>query len=302
MDLRHLRYFSVLAEELHFGRAARRLGISQPPLSQQIHALEQELGAELFARTSRRVELTAAGRIFLPEARAVLARAEQALTIGRRAGRGEFGELRIGFTASAPLATIMPTLIHSFREQRPDVHLTLREMNSHVQMQELLDGGLDVAFLRTPEDPALADPRIATVEMQREELLLFLPRSHAVARRGVRRRIALSELEPDAFVHFSREAATSTYDQFIELCRQAGFRPRIVQEAREAATIIGLVAAGVGLTIMAASFSNIHFENVVTRRLAAPSPSLATWLAHRPEEASPITEAFLALGAASRLR
>ncbi|WP_038357619.1 LysR substrate-binding domain-containing protein [Bosea sp. UNC402CLCol] len=300
MDLRHLRYFAVLAEELHFGRAAQRLGISQPPLSQQIHALERELDAELFARTSRRVELTAAGRIFLPEARAVLARAELALTIGRRAGRGEIGELRIGFTASAPLATIMPTLIHSFREQRPDVHLTLREMNSHVQMQELLDGGLDLAFLRMPDDPALADPRLATLEMQREELLLFLPRSHRLGRSPARQRVALAELERDAFVHFSREAATSTYDQFIELCRQAGFRPRIVQEAREPATIIGLVAAGVGLTVMASSFANIRFDNVVTRRLTEPAPSLATWLAHRPDQASPAIEAFLALGAATR--
>lgn len=301
MDLRHLRYFVVLAEELHFGRAAERLGISQPPLSQQIHALEQELDAELFARTSRRVELTAAGRIFLPQARAVLAQAEQALIIGRRAGRGEIGELRIGFTASAPLATIMPTLIHSFRAERPDVHLSLREMNSHVQMQELLDGGLDLAFLRTPNDPALADPRIGTLEMQREELLLFVPKSHPLGRSPARRRVALTELERDAFVHFSREAATSTHDQFVELCRQAGFRPRIVQEAREAATIIGLVAAGIGLTVMASSFANIRFENVVTRRLTEPAPTLATWLAHRTDNASPALGAFLALGAATRL-
>ncbi|MCS0502683.1 LysR substrate-binding domain-containing protein [Ancylobacter mangrovi] len=297
MDLRHLRYFTALAEELHFGRAAQRLGISQPPLSQQIHALELELGAELFIRTSRRVELTEAGRLFLAEARAVLSRAEQALIVGQRAGRGEIGELRIGFTASAPLASIMPTLIHTFREQRPDVHLTLREMLSHQQMQELLDGSLDVAFLRTPADPSLMDPRIAAIELQREELLVFLPKSHPLARTSPRHRIALAELHQDVFVHFSREAGAITYDQFIELCRAAGFRPRIGQEAREAVTIIGLVAAGVGITIMAASLRNIRLANVVTRRLAEPAPCLSTWLAHLSEGASPTTQAFLALGA-----
>lgn len=293
MELRHLRYFVVLAEELHFGRAARRLAISQPPLSQQIQQLEEELGGPLFARTSRRVELTEAGRVFLAEARAALARAEQAQEIGRRATRGEIGELRLGFTASAPLANVMPAIIRAFRERRPDVHLTLQEMLSHHQLQALRDGALDVAFLRAPADPTQADMQVTAVELHREELLVFLPRSHRLAHTRASQRIALADLAEDYFVHFSREAGASTYDQFIELCRAAGFTPRMSQEAREPATIIGLVAAGLGVTLMAGSFRNIRLANVVTRHLAEPSPHLSTWLAHRTGDGSAVVQAFL---------
>jgi DNA-binding transcriptional LysR family regulator len=297
MELRHLRYFVTLAEELHFGRAAQRLAISQPPLSQQIQQLEEELGGPLFARTSRRVELTEAGRVFLPEARAALARTEQATEIGRRATRGEIGELRLGFTASAPLANVMPAIIRGFRERWPDVHLTLQEMLSHQQMQALRDGALDVAFLRAPTDPTQADAQVTAqvtaVELHREELLVFLHRSHRLARTRASQRVVLADLAEDFFVHFSREAGASTYDQFIELCRAAGFRPRMRQEAREAATIIGLVAADLGVTLMASSFRNINLANVVTRRLAEPAPHLSTWLAHRTDDASAVVRAFL---------
>jgi DNA-binding transcriptional LysR family regulator len=293
MELRHLRYFVTLAEELHFGRAAQRLAISQPPLSQQIQQLEAELGGPLFARTSRRVELTEAGRVFLPEARAALARVEQAGEIGRRATRGEIGELRLGFTASAPLANVMPAIIRAFRERRPDVHLTLQEMLSHQQMQALRDGALDVAFLRAPTDPTEADPQVTAVELQSEELLVFLHRSHRLARTRASQRVVLSDLAEDFFVHFSREAGASTYDQFMELCRSAGFQPRMRQEAREAATIIGLVAADLGVTLMAASFRNINLANVVTRRLTEPAPHLSTWLAHRTDDGSAVVRAFL---------
>lgn len=293
MDLRHLRYFVALAEELHFGRAARRLAISQPPLSQQMHLLEQELGGPLFARTSRRVELTEAGRVFLPEARAILARVDRASEVGRRAMRGEIGELRLGFTASAPLANVMPAIIRAFREHRPDVHLTLQEMLSHQQVQALRDGALDVAFLRAPTDPAASDARVTAVELHREELLLFLHRSHRVARTRAGQRVALADLSEDFFVHFSREAGASTYDQFIDLCRAAGFRPRMRQEAREAATIIGLVAADLGVTLMASSFRHIHLPSVVTRRLTDPVPHLTTWLAHRTDDGSAVVRAFL---------
>lgn len=293
MELRHLRYFIALAEELHFGRAAQRLAISQPPLSQQIQQLEDELGGPLFARTSRRVELTEAGRVFLPEARAALARAEQAGEIGRRATRGEIGELRLGFTASAPLANVMPATIRAFRERWPDVHLSLQEMQSQHQLQALRDGLLDVAFLRAPRDPTQADARVTAVELLREELLLFLHRGHRLALTEPGRRVAISELADDYFVHFSREAVISTYDQFMDLCRAAGFEPKMRQEAREAATIIGLVAADLGVTLMAASFRSINLPNVVTRRLAEPAPHLSTWLTHRTGDTSAVVQAFL---------
>ncbi len=295
MDLRHLRSFVVLAEELHFGRAAQRLGLSQPPLSQQIQALENEIGGPLLARTSRRVELTEAGRLFLPEARAVLARMAQAMQIGQRAARGEVGELRIGFTASAPLANIMPALIHAFREARPAVHLTLQEMLSTQQIQALRDNALDVAFLRAPADPTAADDSVTAVELHREELLLFLHANHRLAQTPPAARIQLGELAGDPFVHFSAEAGASTSEQFYALCREAGFRPRISQEAREAITIIGLVAADLGVSLMASSFRSINLPHVVTRRLAEPVPHLTTWLAHRAGDASAVVKAFLDL-------
>ncbi|MCK0196224.1 LysR substrate-binding domain-containing protein [Ancylobacter sp. 6x-1] len=297
MDLKHLRSFVVLAEELHFGRAASRLGISQPPLSQQIHLLEETTGGPLFARTSRRVELTEAGRLFLPEARAVLLRMDEAMLVGQRAVHGELGELKIGFTASAPLANIMPTLIHAFRQTRPDVHLTLLELLSSLQVQALRDGRLDVGFLRAPSDPAAQDDEVTAVALQSEELLVFLHAHHRLAALPPEARLVLAELKDDAFVHFSAEAGASTSGQFHALCREAGFEPRIIQEAREASTIIGLVEAGLGVTLLASSFRSISLPHVVTRRLAEPVPLLTTWLAHRTHDPSPVVAAFLALAA-----
>ena len=148
MELRHLRYFIAVAEELHFGRAAELLGISQPPLSQQIQALEQELGARLFERTNRRVELSEAGRLFLEEARLVLAQVDKAADVARRAQLGELGEMKIGFTSSAPFSTRIPRAIHAFRQAFPAVHLNLQEMSSKKVADALVDESIEIGLMR----------------------------------------------------------------------------------------------------------------------------------------------------------
>lgn len=293
MDIRHLRSFVVLAEELHFGRAADRLGLSQPPLSQQIQALEADLGAALFARTSRRVDLTDVGRIFLVEARAAIDRFDRAVAAGRRAAKGELGEIRISFTSSAPLSDAMPGLIRAFRHARPDVHLTLQEMLSQHQLAALREGTMDVAFLRGPGNFVAGDTSIETIELGREEVLLFMAKGHPLAQTPPDRRIAMGELVGEPFVHFARESGATTYAQLYDLCRAAGFEPVIAQEAREAATLVSLVAAGLGLTLLATSFRAIDLPNVVTRRLAEPAPTLSTWIAHRRGDTAPAVRAFV---------
>src|SRR5262252_475830 len=180
MELRHLRYFVALSEELHFGRAARRLGISQPPLSQQIQALERTLDALLFARTNRRVELTEAGRAFLVEARATLEQAERAAAVVGRAQRGEVGEIKIGFTPSAALIAPFAKTILAFRKQWPGVRLVLEERVTMDQIDEMVDRRSQIGFIRSPGRPELPDSIVAT-ELYRERLMVFLRADHRLA-------------------------------------------------------------------------------------------------------------------------
>ncbi len=177
MELRHLRYFIAVAEELHFGRAAERLGISQPPLSQQIQALEEEIGARLFERTNRRVELTDAGRLFLDESRQVLAQVDKAVLLARRAHLGELGELKIGFTSSAPFTSTIPSSIHAFRKAYPDVHLDLQEMSSRQVLKALLEESLQVGVIR----PLALPDAVHWVELFREPLVAVLRADHTLA-------------------------------------------------------------------------------------------------------------------------
>src|SRR5215468_554929 len=239
MELRHLRYFVALSEELHFGRAAQRLGISQPPLSQQIQALERSLNAKLFARTNRRVELTDAGRAFLTEARATLAQAERAVAVVGQAERGEIGEIRIGFMPSAPLIAPFTRTVLAFRRDFPGVRLILQEQVTTQQIDALVEGSLQIGFIRSPGVPELPDP-LAAVEISREPLVAFMRADHPLAHtRG--RALPLAAFAAEPFVFFPRGSGTSLYDQVMELCRKAGFNPRIEQDARGNATILGLV-------------------------------------------------------------
>lgn len=297
MELRHLRYFVALAEELHFSRAAARLGISQPPLSQQIQALEEELGARLLHRTNRRVDLTEAGRLFLIEARATLAQAERAADMAGRAQRGEIGELKLGFTASAPFTVTIPKMIFAFRQAFPAVHLTLQEMTTKQQIEAMTERRLHVGFIRSPVYPTMPS-ELKALELFREPLVAILRANHPLTAGDPADGIALSSLAAEPFVMHPRAVGTGLHDQIIALCQQAGFSPRVSQEAREAPTIVGLVAAGLGVTILPSSFRRIRVEGVAYRDLADQGAMTAMWLAYPEHDLSPATRAFVDLVAA----
>jgi DNA-binding transcriptional LysR family regulator len=284
IELRHLRYFAAVAEELHFGRAARRLGMAQPPLSQQIGRLEEMLGCALFTRRPR-VALTPAGEVLLGVARRSLAQVAQGVETTRRAGRGEAGVLTVGFAASVMLAPL-PAVIRAFRDRHPGVELRLRELSTSAQVQALADGTIDVGFLREPAP----DPEIACEPLVREPFVAVLPPAHPLAgRRG----IPLDELAEEPFVHFPREVAPTLHDQVMALCRQAGFSPRVVQVAQEWLTIVGLVEAGLGVSLAPASFRRLRWGGVRYVPLS-PRGMLTTIALCRPRGVpSPTVDNFL---------
>ncbi|WP_248805721.1 LysR family transcriptional regulator [Pseudomonas sp. MWU13-2100] len=290
MELRHLRYFIAVAEELHFGRAAEVLGISQPPLSQQIQALEQELGARLFDRTNRRVELSEAGRLFLQEARLVLAQVDKAADVARRAQLGELGELKIGFTSSAPFNSTIPQAIFAFRQAFPAVHLNLREMSSKTVADGLMDESIEVGLMR----PLPLPEALSVVELMHEPLVAVLSAKHPLAG-GSEDGMYLSELALEPFVFFPRSYGSGLYAQLLTLARQAGFSPHFAQEAGEAMTIIGLVAAGLGVSVLPASYQRIRIDGVVYRPLLDPDAVSAVWLVQRKDQKSPMAKAFIEL-------
>lgn len=290
MELRHLRYFIAVAEELHFGRAAQMLGISQPPLSQQIQALEQDIGARLFERTNRRVELSEAGRLFLDEARLVLAQVDKAADVARRAQLGELGELKIGFTSSAPFNSTIPQAIFTFRQQFPSVHLTLREMSSTQVAEALVDGSIEIGIMR----PLGLPDSLSVVELTREPLVAVLSSKDPLAL-GSEDGLFLSDLAHEPFVFFPRSYGSGLYAQLLSLAREAGFSPNFAQEAGEAMTIIGLVAAGLGVSVLPASFQRMRIDGVVYRSLLDPGAMSAVWLAQRKGQVSPMATAFVDL-------
>lgn len=290
MELRHLRYFIAVAEELHFGRAAQVLGISQPPLSQQIQALEQEVGARLFERTNRRVELSEAGRLFLQEARLVLAQVDKAADAARRAQLGELGELKIGFTSSAPFNSSIPQAIFAFRQAFPAVHLNLQEMSSTEVAESLVDESIQVGLMR----PLPLPDSLSVVELMREPLVAVLNAGHPLVE-GSERGLHLAQLAQEPFVFFPRTYGSGLYAQLLNLARDAGFSPHFAQEAGEAMTIIGLVAAGLGVSVLPASYQRIRIDGVVYRTLLDPEAVTAVWLVQRKGAQTPMAKAFVEL-------
>jgi DNA-binding transcriptional LysR family regulator len=290
MELRHLRYFIAVAEELHFGRAAQVLGISQPPLSQQIQALEQEVGARLFERTNRRVELSEAGRLFLHEARQVLAQVDKAADVARRAQLGELGELKIGFTSSAPFNSSIPQAIFAFRQAFPAVHLNLQEMSSTEVAESLVDESIQVGLMR----PLPLPDSLSVIELMREPLVAVLNAGHPLVE-GSERGLHLAQLAQEPFVFFPRTYGSGLYAQLLNLARDAGFSPHFAQEAGEAMTIIGLVAAGLGVSVLPASYQRIRIDGVVYRTLLDQEAVTAVWLVQRKGAQTPMAKAFVEL-------
>jgi DNA-binding transcriptional LysR family regulator len=277
MELRHLRYAITVAEELHFTRAAARLGIGQPPLSQQIKQLEDELGTRLFARMSRGVTLTEAGRAFLPHAAAAIREAERAVAAAQRAARGELGRIRIGFTSSASFNPRVPGIIGRFREEYPGVQVFLTEQTTSSLLVGLREETIDVAFLRPAQDETEG---LVTRTLPAEALWVALPARHPLARRT---QVDLIELAGDAFVLYPRANGRLLYDTIIAACRNAGFSPRIAQEAPQMASTVNLVAAGVGVAMVPESMCQLHAQGVVYARIAGDPPGATLTIAHRAE-------------------
>ncbi|HEU5349712.1 MAG TPA: LysR substrate-binding domain-containing protein [Ktedonobacterales bacterium] len=287
MELRHLRYFVVIAEELHFGRAAARLHITQPSLSIQIRDLERAVGAPLLQRTNRRVELTEAGRAFLEGARLALAQVETAVQDAHRAHRGEIGQLTLGFVGSAAY-DILPRLLRAFRATYPDVALHLGSMTTKEQLVALSERRIDLGLLRLPvKDAALAWRTVA-----REPLMAVLPITHPLA---TQTRVPLRALAGEPFILYPRSDSPAIRDTIIALCHQAGFSPNIVQETGEMQTIVGLVAGGIGIALVIAPEGYRGTGDVVFKALAGDN--IPTWemaLAWRLDsEASPVIRACL---------
>lgn len=279
MDLRHLRYFVCVAEEMHFGRAAQRLGISQPPLSQQIRALEDELGVQLFERTSRRVRLTEVGQLFEPEARQTLLQAERAGRIARYAQRGEVGTLALGVTASGPFVPQIADTLYDFRQRYPDVELTLRELGRDEQIEAVRDRRLDLGIVRDFDTPALP-PAMTSRCLSTEDMVLALRNDHPLARRAST--LAIDDLVDEPLVLYGGANGAGFNEHFVALCARRGFAPRVAHEALSLATLLGLVAAGFGPTIVARSMTRLQLDAVVTRDFDETLTS-SLWLIHNDE-------------------
>ncbi|MGZ3184689.1 MAG: LysR substrate-binding domain-containing protein [Telluria sp.] len=288
MDLRQLRYFVAVAEELNFTRAAERLHIGQPPLSHAIRVLEEDVGAQLFERTKRWVRLTEAGTLFLQDAYRILAMADQAAETARRAQRGEAGELRIGFTFSTPFTPLFAKVINDYRGAYPAVKLTLFEGATLRQLDGLAQRTLDLGFLRPPELPIPETIELTT--LRNDPLLVVLPEHHPLA---AKKKVAMKDLAGLPFVMYPRDAGTGIYPLILRLARAAGYTPHIAQEAGEASTIIGLVAAGCGVSLLPASFDRIRMDGVAYRPLADSGAAMTLMLARRAGEKSPLVEAFV---------
>jgi DNA-binding transcriptional LysR family regulator len=285
MDLRHLQYFIAVAEELHFGHAAQKLGIAQPPLSQQIRRLEQELGVQLLHRTKRRVELTEAGRAFLEEARKILTQVKRATEIAQRAGRGGLGRLAIGFLGPVTYS-LLPSILKAFRRSYPDVEVELHEFKTAELIEALRDRRVQVGFLRSP----VHDKLLEVQPILREELLVALHQRHPLASRA---RIRFRDLAHESFLMPPRQLAPAFHEQLFNLCRQAGFTPKLGAEASQLQTIINLVAAGMGVTLVPESVRSLAGRGVVFKKLPEPQPMLEIAVAWRRDAHSEVLSAFL---------
>ncbi len=284
MELRSLRYFVAVAEALNFVHAAERLGISQPALSQQVKRMEAEIGTPLLLRTRHKVELTAAGKVFLPEARLALDQVEQAVQKARRAAQGEIGQLRLGFVGSV-LYSFLPEAIRSFRQRYPKVDLQLQELSSRDQIEALRNHHIDLGILYGP----VGIDTIVTETVLEQPLVVAVPSGHPLAHR---RSLSLSELASEPFIALQRSSEPALVDRLSAIFQEAGLVPRVVQEASQIQTVLGLVSAGIGIFIMSVYIHNIHHEGVTYVPLSEPSPQIRLSMAWRVDAAQPALQAF----------
>src|ERR1700729_4414008 len=288
LELRHIRYFLAVAEERHFTRAAAKVGIGQPPLSQQIKDLEREVGAALFHRLAHGAELTEAGKVFLAGVKEMPLIAERATMAARRAARGETGSLRVAFTSTATFNVVVPSAIRAFRRAYPEIHLTLEEANTTHLITGLREGTLDVVFLRP--GPAGTE-ELQLRRLTDDPIVVALPKRHPAA---ALEKIDLARLENDPFLLFSRELAPGLYDTVVNACRKAGFEPIIGQVVPHMTAILNLVAAELGVSIVPASMMQVRVTGIAYRQIARQSPTTWLALAYRRGETSPIVRNFVA--------
>ncbi|MFF5083349.1 LysR substrate-binding domain-containing protein [Actinoplanes sp. NPDC000266] len=280
MELRHLRYFLVVAEERHFGRAATRLHIAQPPLSQAIRRLEAELGVELLHRTTRRVELTEAGRAYLARTRTILADVEEAGHEARRVAAGAVGHLTIGCVGSVTYS-LLPALSRHLAVELPGVDFSFRgEMLAPDQVEALRSGEIDLALLRPP----VADRSLAVTPLRRDRLVVALPASHALT---TRKQVRVTDLREAPLIVHSADRRSVMYGVVLALFRDAGIEPRVRHEVGETSTLITLVAGGLGVAVVPEPVTALALDGVVYRPLARPAATVDLALAHRADRAEP---------------
>ena len=262
MELRHLRYFKAVATELHFGRAAEKLHIAQPPLSKQIQDLEAELGFELFNRTKRSISLTPAGQAFLGEVTQIFQQLDRAIDISRKTSRGELGQISIGFVGSATY-NILPVMLQQFRDRYPHVQIELHELTTDRQLIWLREGRIDIGLIRPP----VIGLDFASQIIFQESLVVALPIDHHLAELDA---IELSSLATESFILFPRQLAPGLYDPIIAICQAAGFSPQVVQECIQMQTIVSLVSANMGVSILPESIQEAQRQGVVYKPIAVP--------------------------------
>lgn len=279
MELRHLRYYVAVAEECHFGRAAARLHIAQPPLSQQVKQLEAELGVKLLVRSTRRVELTAAGERFLSRARELLSQVDAATTEVRRVAAGELGHIAIGFTGTATYE-LLPSLSKALRHELPGVELDLHgEMLTPSQTEALTDGRLDIGLLRPP----VGDVDLVTRTLRVEPLIAVLPEGHRLAAAS---HVDIADLREETLVGYPSQHRSVIHDAVQEACRDAGFTPRPTEVA-ETSTLVSFVAAGLGVALVPRSVQHLRITGATYRPLTGTPPTVALAVATRREESNP---------------
>ena len=287
-ELSQLHCFVTVAEELHFGRAAKRLGMTQPPLSRQIQVLEHHLDAKLFERTSRTVRLTAAGHSFLPEARIIMRLAQSASLVAKRIARGKTGLIKIGFTAASAY-NFLPTLVTTCIKRLPDIDLSLKEMVSGDQLDAIGSGQLDIGFLRPP----IVRPGLDAVRVFTEELQLAVPSTHPLARKKA---VSLADLDGQPFVMYAPYESRYFYDLLVAQFAQANIRPQYVQHLGQIHSILSLVRAGLGVALVPRSASSLHLDGVLIRAIPikpkSPVELFAVW---RRDQDSPLVPALIGI-------
>lgn len=286
-ELHRLRQFVAVAEELHVGRAAVRLGISQPPLSMQIRRMEEDIGVALFHRENRRLRLTEAGAVLLEQARQTLAQADRAIDLTRRAGLGEAGHLRIGFISTAGYS-FLPTLLRRFQENFPEIALSLREMTTDAQLRAFARSELDAGFVLEP----VSAKDIATLHVHSEDLVAALPAGSPLSRQG--KPLCLADLSQEGFVLPPPEMAPGLHEAVLTSARTSGFTPRIAQTAVQMQTIVNLVSAGIGVAIVPACMKRAQRADVAFRLLDDTLPDFGTALAWNEKAPSPALSNFVA--------